>query len=350
VRILKAAAPEKTMNILSYRESLSLTDSVYIDVRSPLEFEADHITGSVNIPLFADDERKEIGTIYRMAGRNTAIERGTEIVGEKLRDLVKSFMRYQDKNIIILCARGGMRSGSLGSLLDSLGLRVFKLASGYKDYRRYVMEEIESLAMPAPLFVLQGLTGSGKTEVIRKFPWSIDLEDLAGHRSSVFGGIGIAQKTQKRFESLLVDRLRELGGAPCCLIEGESRKIGDLHIPDSLYGLMKDAPVIYLDTPMERRVEIIYNEYQPHCNDENIPAIVKSLSSKLGNTAVETLTGLYAAGNIREFIRIMLEKYYDPLYRHSLQRKNFIATVRYTTADDAVAEIRERIAAYCGRG
>jgi tRNA 2-selenouridine synthase len=338
------------MKELSYRESLSIADSVYIDVRSPLEFEADHILGSVNIPLFGDDERKEVGTIYRMAGRNTAIERGTEIVGEKLRDLVKSFMGYQDKNIILLCARGGMRSGSLASLLDSLGLRVFRLAGGYKDYRRYVMEEIESLTMPAPLFVLQGLTGSGKTEVIRKFPWSIDLEDMAGHRSSVFGGIGIVPKTQKRFESLIVDRLRELRGAPCCLIEGESRKIGDLHVPDSLYGLMKDAPIIYLDTPMERRVEIIYNEYHPHCNNENIPAIVKSLSAKLGNATVETLTGLYAAGNIREFIRIMLEKYYDPLYRHSLQRKDFIATVRYATADDAVAEIQERIAAYLGRG
>ncbi len=338
------------MKELSYRESLSITDSVYIDVRSPLEFEADHITGSVNIPLFGDDERKEVGTIYRMAGRNIAIERGTEIVGEKLRELVKSFMQYQDRNIILLCARGGMRSGSLASLLDSLGMRVFKLTKGYKDYRSYVIERIESLTMPAPLFVLQGLTGSGKTEIIRKFPWSIDLEEMAGHRSSVFGGIGIVQKTQKRFESLILNSLDGLGNAPFCLIEGESRKIGDLHIPDSLNELMKTAPVIYLDTPMERRVDIIYNEYHPHCDDNNIPAIVKSLAPKLGSANVETLTGLYAAGNIRDFIRLMLEKYYDPLYRHSLQRKDFIATIRYTTADDAIAEVQEQIAGYLARG
>ncbi len=329
---------------------MSIADSIYIDVRSPIEFEADHITGSVNIPLFADDERKEVGTIYRMAGRDNAIERGTEIVGEKLRDLVKSFLKYQDRNIILLCARGGMRSGSLGSLLDSLGFRVFKLTKGYKDYRRHVAEQMQSITMPAPLFVLQGLTGSGKTEVIRKFPWSIDLEEMAGHRSSVFGGIGIAQKTQKRFESLLLDRLQSLEGAHFCLIEGESRKIGDLHIPESLYELMKNAPVVYLDTPMERRVDIIYNEYHPHCNNENIPAIVQSLSSKLGNASVEALTGLYAAGNIREFIRLMLEKYYDPLYRHSLQRKDFIATIHYVTTDDAVTEVRERIASYLARG
>ncbi len=337
------------MKELSYRESLSLPDSVYVDVRSPLEFEADHISGSVNIPLFGDDERKEVGTIYRMAGRDTAIEKGTEIVGEKLRELVKSFMRHQDRNIILLCARGGMRSGSLGSLLDSLGFRVFKLRDGYKGYRRYVTEQMGSFTIPAPLFVLQGLTGSGKTEIIRDLPFSIDLEGMAGHRSSVFGGIGITQNTQKRFESLLLDRLQALGGAPYCLIEGESRKIGDLHLPDPLYELMKISPVLYIDTPLERRVDIIFKEYHPHCDSENIPAIVKSLSPKLGSKNAELLIALYAGGNIRDFIRIMLEKYYDPLYRHSLQRKDFIATIRNLSTESTAREIERQIGIFLAR-
>lgn len=334
------------MKEITYQESLSIDDRVYIDVRSPMEFAEDHISGSINIPLFGDDERKEVGTVYRMAGRDTAIERGTEIVGEKLRDLVKSFMPYRERSIVLLCARGGMRSGSLGSLLDSLGLRVFKLEQGYKGYRRHVRELLKTITMTAPLFVLQGLTGSGKTEIIRSFPWSIDLEDMAGHRSSVFGGIGIVQKSQKRFESLILDRLRTLQDAPCCLIEGESRKIGDLHIPESLYELMAESPVIYCDTPLERRVDIIHREYYPHCDDHNIPAIVKSLHSKLGRGTIDHLLGLYEAGNIREFIRIMLEKYYDPLYRHSLQRKDFIATIQNTSTAGAIEELKKLMAAY----
>ncbi len=334
------------MKETTYQESLSIDDRVYIDVRSPLEFAEDHISGSINIPLFGDDERKEVGTIYRMAGRDTAIERGTEIAGEKLRDLVKSFMQYRERSIVLLCARGGMRSGSLGSLLNSLGLRVFKLEDGYKGYRRHVRERLQNLTMPAPLFVLQGLTGSGKTEIIRNFPWSIDLEEMAGHRSSVFGSIGIVQKSQKRFESLLLDRLRSLQGAPYCLIEGESRKIGDLHIPESLYEIMATSPVIYCDTPLERRVDIIYDEYHPHCDDRNIPAIVKSLYPKLGRGTIDHLLELYGSGDIREFIRIMLEKYYDPLYRHSLQRKDFIATVRNTSTTGAIDELKKHVAAY----
>ncbi|MBP7739052.1 MAG: tRNA 2-selenouridine(34) synthase MnmH [Spirochaetes bacterium] len=337
------------MKEITYHESLSIDDRVYIDVRSPLEFAEDHISGSINIPLFGDDERKEVGTIYRMAGRDTAIERGTEIVGEKLRELVKSFLPYRERSIVLLCARGGMRSRSLGSLLDSLGLRVFKLDHGYKGYRRHVLERLKIITAPATLFVLQGLTGSGKTDIIRNFPWSIDLEEMAGHRSSVFGSIGIVQKSQKRFESLLLDRLRDLQGAPYCLIEGESRKIGDLHIPETLYGLMAVSPVIYLDTPMERRVDIIFDEYHPHCDDRNIPAIVESLFPKLGRGTVDHLLELYRAGHIREFIRIMLEKYYDPLYRHSLQRKEFIATVHNTSTAGAIDELKERMAAYCSQ-
>jgi tRNA 2-selenouridine synthase len=329
------------MKEITYSESLEIPDTIYIDVRAPEEFALDHVAGAVNIPLFDDGERKEVGTIYRMTGRDDAIIRGTAIVGDKLPDLVGSFMQYRDRSIVLMCARGGMRSQSLASLLDSLGLSVYKLRDGYKGYRRHVAEQLASLSLPAPLFVLQGLTGAGKTEIIRKLPFAIDLEEMAGHRSSVFGGIGIAQKTQKRFERLLCDRIRELAGAPGIVIEGESRKIGNLHLPDSLHAIMKQSPTILIDTPLERRVDIIYNEYHRHCNDENIPDIVNGLTPKLGKKNADLLTGLYREGNVREFIRIMLEVYYDPLYRHTLDRKAHLAKIMNLDTDDTVKQVRE---------
>jgi Predicted ATPase len=165
----------------------------------------------------------------------------------------------------------------------------------------------------------------------------------------VFGGIDMVRKSQKRFESLLLDRTRSLGDARYCLIEGESRKIGNIHIPPSLYDLMKASPAIYIDTPIERRVEIIYDEYHVHCNDENIPAIVKRLTSKLGQKNVDLLLSLYAKGSIREFIRIMLEKYYDPLYRYSIERRDYIAIIQNFNTDQAVKEIRETIERHLSR-
>ena len=329
------------MKEISFGESLAIPDAVCIDVRSPAEFEEDHVSGAVNVPLFDNGERREIGTIYRAAGREDAIVRGTEIVGGKLKDIVREILRFGEKNIIVMCARGGMRSASLASLLDSLGMKVWKITDGYKGYRRHVRERLGALKLPAPPVVLQGLTGAGKTEIIRRIPHSMDLEDMAGHRSSVFGGIDKIQKTQRRFETLIIERISGLAGAPWILIEGESRKIGNLHIPDELHAAMQESPCIYLDTPIERRVGIIYEEYHAHCDDENIPRIVESLTAKLGRNAVDRLIGLYRAGEIQEFIRIMLEKYYDPLYRHSLEKRNYLAVVRNDDTEEATERIIE---------
>jgi tRNA 2-selenouridine synthase len=329
------------MNEVTYSESLDIPGRIYIDVRAPQEFADDHVPGAVNIPLFDDGERKEVGTIYRMTGRDDAVIRGTAIVGDKLPDLVSRFMLYRDRSIVLMCARGGMRSGSLAALLDSLGLTIYRLRDGYKGYRRHIAGKLASLVLTTPLFVLQGLTGAGKTAIIRKLPGAIDLEEMAGHRSSVFGGIGIAQKTQKLFETLICERIRELEGAPGIVIEGESRKIGNLHLPESLYEIMKRSPSILIDTPMERRVDIIYEEYLPYCDDENIPRIVAGLAPKLGRKNADLLAGLYREGRIREFIRIMLEVYYDPLYRHTLDRKEHAAIIKNLDTDDAVKQVRE---------
>jgi len=159
----------------------------FVDVRSPKEFGLDHIPGAVNIPLFSDDERAIVGTIYSKESKERAMDVGLEIASKKLPSMIEVYKKLEQP-LCVYCWRGGMRSGSVVSLLKSLGFDVIQLENGYKDYRRYVREELEKVIIP-PLVVLYGLTGSGKTEIIQQIDDSVDLEGLAKHRGSIFGDI-----------------------------------------------------------------------------------------------------------------------------------------------------------------
>ncbi len=331
------------MEEISYRESLKIPNRIYIDVRSPEEFKLDSLPGSVNIPLFSDSQRSEIGKIYRASGKNTAITRGSEFVGEKLGKIIDTIMGYRDRDLIITCARGGMRSGAVTSLLNSLGIKALKLRNGYKGYREYVRERLESLVIKPPVFVLYGLTGTGKTKVIRNIDYAADLEEMAGHRSSIFGGIGLRQKTQKEFESSIVKRIDDLNNAPWLLLEGESKKVGNLHIPHMFFNLMKNAHPLLLVTEREKRVDIILEEYSGNLNKDEIREIVKSLRSKLGSSVIEELMTLLEKDELREFIGILFDKYYDPLYLHKLKRKKYLAEIEFTDTADTVKKITEYI-------
>jgi tRNA 2-selenouridine synthase len=331
------------MEEISYRESLSIQNRIYIDVRSPGEFRLDSLPGSVNIPLFNNNERSEVGKIYRALGKETAIVKGSEFVGEKLGDIVNAILTYKDRNLIITCARGGMRSGAVVSLLNSLGIKAVRLQNGYKSYRNYIVERLNLLEIRPPLFVLHGLTGTGKTEVIRNMDYTLDLEGMAGHRSSIFGGIGLQQKTQKGFESSIIRRIDELDNAPYILLEGESNKIGNLHIPSALFRFMNGAQFILLVADIEQRIDIILKEYSEGLDIDEIKNIIKSLRSKLGSSLIEELNGFLDSHNLRDFIRIMFKEYYDPLYLHKLKQKKYLAEIEFTGTRRAVDQIRESI-------
>lgn len=331
---------------ITYAASLDVPGRVYVDVRSPGEYREDHIPGSVNIPLFDDRERGEVGIIYRTAGRQTAIERGTGIVGTKLEALITEFGRFRESPIIINCARGGMRSGSVAALLDSLGYDIYRVIDGYKDYRRAVIRRLQAIDPGKPLFVIQGLTGSGKTEILRRMPNAIDLEQLAGHRSSVFGAIGLAQNTQKGFESGLLARIDELSDAPFLVVEAESRKIGNLHIPIAFFTIMKDSPAILVTTEMERRIDIIDEEYSCETDPSIIEGIVNSIEGKLGAETTKVLAGLIQAGDRKGFIRFLLEKYYDPLYSFSIMKRSYIAVIQNNNTLQSIEQINKHINIY----
>ncbi|MCU0822927.1 MAG: tRNA 2-selenouridine(34) synthase MnmH, partial [Spirochaetes bacterium] len=315
------------MNDISYEEARALPNPLFIDVRAPVEFEEDHIPGAVNMPLFDNYEREEIGKIYKILGKEDAIVRGSEIAGLKIGDIAADIRKIQGRDIVIYCFRGGMRSTSLVSLLGSLDFHIYRLKDGYKGYRRHLLQQIENLKVKPVLFVLHGLTGAGKTEIIRNIKNSVDLEDFAGHRSSVFGAMGLKKKTQKMFESLLADRLEKLDGVPYIVTEGESRKIGDLHIPEKFLNAMFNSPGILIEASMERRVNIILNEYSPDLDSDEVKKIVNSISGRLGNKNTDLLLELFGKGDLRGFTELLLKKYYDPLYAHTLDKMNFIAKI-----------------------
>lgn len=334
------------MNEITYEESREIKDPVYIDVRSPLEYAEDHIPGAVNLPIFDNDERKEVGTLYRVAGREDAMRRGTEIGGKNVGSILNTILGYKEREIVIYCARGGMRSNSVSSLVNSLGIRTWRIRDGYKSYRRYVNSLLESIVIRPRLFVLQGLTGAGKTEILGYIKNSVDLEFMAGHRSSVFGGIGLNPCTQKYFETQLCGRFGELENEEYAVIEGESKKVGNLHIPENIFRQMRNSPVIYIETPIERRVEIIRKEYAKFNEHERVIKTVQSLKNRLGARKVLELTDLYSNGRIDEFIEMLLLDYYDGLYRHTLDRFDYIAVIENRDSEAAAAETVDAVKKY----
>ena len=331
------------MEDITFEESQKIINPLYVDVRAPIEYNEDHIPGAVNLPIFNDEERKEIGTMYKMAGKVDAVKRGTEIGGRRIVDIINSLSEIKDKEIIIYCARGGMRSAAVASLINSLGIRTYRVIDGYRSFRKMVMDRLSTIEIKPQVFVLQGFTGAGKTEILKVTPNAVDLEDMAGHRSSIFGGIGLQQNSQKRFETLLWQRLEELENEQFVLFEGESKKVGNSHIPENIFRQMRKAPAIYIETPIERRVAIIRKEYTGFNEDERILRTVNTLRTKLGASKTDSLIDLYNRGDLDEFIKILLLDYYDTLYRHTLDKFEYIARIENIDTADTSRQVVEVI-------
>jgi tRNA 2-selenouridine synthase len=331
------------MKEITYEESLVLKDKIYVDVRSPLEFSEDHIPGAINMPIFSNHERSDIGIIYKTMSKNDALVKGSEIVGEKISEILSGILKLKSENIIIYCARGGMRSGAVTSLIISMGIDILKLNRGYKGYRNFIYKNIDIIRIKPPVFILQGLTGSGKTKILERLSNSIDLEAYAGHRGSVFGGFGKKQNGQKKFESLLFERITNLENEKYLLFEAESIKIGNLHIPENIFSQMRKSPKILLKTPIERRVDIILEEYNMDLDREKVLKTILSLKRKLGEKLTFTLSELFKKNDLREFTRILLEKYYDPLYLHSINKFDYISEIENIDIDESILLVQESI-------
>lgn len=312
---------------LSIEEAFKVDNATFVDLRSPKEYEIDTIPGAVNIPLFNDEERDKIGKVYMEQGARSARRMGLEFASVKLPMLVDKLLSLKNKGVIILfCWRGGDRSKAVAKMLDIMHIPCFRLEQGYRDYRQYVHRNMYEKELHQKFLVLHGLTGVGKTEIINRMAQTgypvLDLESMANHKGSVFGAVGMEpQPSQKKFESIIWNKISKLTTDATILIEGESKKIGKLYVPDTIFqGMTRGRRILVYDN-IENRVKRLIDNYANN-NQESLKEIAKSsyyLSRKLGKVHTAKLQKLLLAGDLTQFVTILLKKYYDVLYGNNIQ-------------------------------
>ena len=291
-----------------------------IDVRTPLEFEEDHIPGAHNVPLLTNEERVEVGTIYKQIGPIEARRRGLELTCSRYYAMVDQIISLSaDRPIVVYCWRGGLRSLSVATLIEMCGTPAKQLAGGYKSYRNYVINYFEKCDFLSPLIVMHGMTGTGKTEFINgldSFQWAtIDLEGVACHRGSAFGALGLEQDfTQKQFETTLWDAFRHLPADRPIVLEGESLRIGRYSLPGRLYQKMEESCKVWCHASMETRIKRLLVEYaRPEYKGEMKEALER-IRKKLGATRYAELKIMIEEWDVEGVARCLIEGYYDRVY------------------------------------
>jgi tRNA 2-selenouridine synthase len=342
-------------------------------VRSPGEYSHAHIPCAHSLPLFTDEERAVVGTAYKQESREQAIKHGLDFFGTKMKKMVEeaerifdlrlksphntgadfnenksSIENQQSKILLLYCWRGGMRSGAVAWLLDLYGFKVYTLAGGYKKFRNYVLE---SFKQPYHFNILGGYTGSGKTEVLkelkRKGEKVIDLEEIARHKGSAFGNIGMpVQPSQEMFENLLSCELRAIRNKPEEIskasersleevwLEDESQRIGLVNIPNDFWQTMRRSPVYFLNIPFEERLKHITEEYGQLDKQRMIDSIGR-IKERLGGLEAKKAAAFLEQGDTAESFRILL-KYYDKWYAKGLHNREGLNSLLHTITCESV--------------
>jgi len=321
-----------SLDRISAEDALSKLSSFsdVIDTRSEGEYAEDHLPGAVNWPSLHDDERKIVGTQYKQINAFEAKKLGAALVAKNIaahiqRDVLDKPREWQP---LVYCWRGGKRSGSLALILDQIGFRVTLVDGGYKAFRAALVADLPQLAARHSYQVVCGTTGSGKTRLLQALAAEgaqvLDLEALAHHRSSVLGMIpGVPQPSQKAFDSRIWATLRSFNPARPVYIESESKKVGNVAVPEGLIAAMRISPCLQLELPEDERVALLLEDYDFFVKDIAFFCDrLGALTEARGKATVQDWQARASSGDVVSVVHELLVKHYDPVYLQSM-RRNF---------------------------
>ena len=296
-----------------------------IDVRTPPEFREDHIPGAVNFPVLTEEERARVGTLYKQTSSFEAKKIGAVLIARNIARHIEDYFASKPKHWrpLIYCWRGGKRSGAMAHILSEIGWKVARLDGGYKAYRRRVVEDLTTLPQAFHFQVVCGPTGSGKSRFLQALAAAggqvLDLEQLAAHRGSVLGNLPDApQPAQKMFDSRIWSQLLHFEPARPVYVEAESKKVGQLRVPDALIERMWQGHCVLLEVGSEQRVQLLKEEYAHFIADpQSLLEKVSCLKELHSKERLETWRALANSGHWDEFVLDMLVSHYDPAYHRS---------------------------------
>jgi tRNA 2-selenouridine synthase len=328
-----------------------------VDTRSPAEFAEDHVPGAISCPVLDNDERARVGTIYKQESPYEAKKLGAALVARNIaKHLETSFIDKQKGwKPLVYCWRGGKRSGAMAHILREVGWDAKTIEGGYKAYRRYVVDALAALPAGNTFRVIHGVTGSGKSRLLRALGAAgaqvLDLEDLAAHRGSLLGSLPERpQPSQKMFESLLLHKLLSFDAKKEIFVEGESKKIGQLQVPEALIARMRASECLLLRVDTPTRVALLMDEYRHFFTDvAKLGALLDCLVALHGRERIGEWKALAGAGDWTALVTRLLQEHYDPAYLRSAPN-NFprLAEAKIlrldSSNDDAFAQLAGQVA------